>query len=77
LHSVYCEKMNGVDARAIEFQSLNNPSSGNQRVGRPVPPAPLVPGEPNINWETAYCFLSFSAFEVSYVTDRLRRDSLK
>ena len=69
--------MNGVDAQAIEFQSLNRPSSRNQRVGRPVPQAPLVPGERNIKWETAYGFLSFSAFEVAYVTARLRRDSLK
>jgi hypothetical protein len=77
LHSVYDEKTNGVDAQVIEFQRLNDPSSRSQRVGRPVPQAPLVPGERNLKWETAYGFLSFSAFELAYVTDRLRRDSLK
>jgi hypothetical protein len=77
LHSVYGEKTNGVDAQAIELQSLNNPTSRNQCIGRLVPQATLVPGERNIKWETAYGFLSFSAFEVAYVTARLRRDSLK
>ncbi len=77
LHRRYCEKTKGVDAQAIEFRSLNNLSAVNQRVGRPVPQAPLVQGEGNLKWETAYDFLSFSAFELAYVTDRLRRDSLK
>ncbi len=77
LHSVYGEKTNGVDAQAIEFQRLNDPSSRNQSVGRPVPQAPLLPGERNLKWETAYGFLSFFAFELAYVTNRLRRDSLK
>jgi hypothetical protein len=50
LHSVCGEKTNGDGTRTIEFQSLNNPSSRKQRVGRPVPQAPLVPGERNIKW---------------------------
>ena len=77
LHSVYGQKMNGVDAQAIELQSLSNPSSRNRRVGGPVPQTPLAPEERNIKWETTYGFLSFSAIEVAYVTARLRRDSLK